>query len=124
MAKRILIVEDDLDNLRITETVLRLAGHEVSSAADGIEALDRLASFKPDLILIDLQLPRLDGWETTRRIKARPGLQSTPIIALTGFALKGDETAARSAGCDDYLAKPCRPAVLREKVDKWLGTDS
>ncbi len=120
MAKRVLIVEDDLDNLRIAETVLRLAGYEVSSAADGADALARLGSFKPDLILMDLQLPRLDGWETTRRIKATPELHSMPVIALTGFALKGDEAAARSAGCDDYLAKPCRPALLREKLKKWL----
>lgn len=121
MPKRILIIEDDPDNRRVTETALRCAGHEVTSATDGIEALERLEGYRPDLILIDLQLPRLDGWATARRIKARPDLGSTPIIALTGFALKGDEAAARAAGCDDYLVKPCRPALLREKVDRWLG---
>ncbi|MGH7857218.1 MAG: response regulator [Candidatus Binatia bacterium] len=124
MGKRILLVEDDADNRRIFETVLRREGYDVTSVVDGVEAIERLATLRPDLVVVDLGLPRLDGWQTVRRMRSTEGLQSVPVIAVTALALQGDEERARSAGCDDYLAKPCPPARLREKVKEWISRGS
>jgi two-component system cell cycle response regulator DivK len=121
MAKTILIIEDDPDNRRIFETVLRREGYEVTSVTDGVEAIERVTTLRPDLVLVDLGIPRLDGWETVRRMKAREELRAVPMIAVTGLALQGDEESARKAGCDDYIAKPCPPTHLREKVRQWIG---
>jgi CheY-like chemotaxis protein len=121
MPKQILVVEDDPDNLRVLATVLSLDGYAVDTVSDGLEALDALADRKADLVLLDLKMPRLDGWETIRRMKADARLQTIPVVAITALALRGDEERARQAGCDDYLAKPCAPRKLRETVRRWIG---
>ena len=120
MGKRILVVEDDEDNRKIVSKILSLEGYEIGEAVDGKEGLDKAQSWKPDLILMDLALPKMDGWEATRQIKANPELKDIPVIALTAFAMRGDEEQARAAGCDDYLPKPARPAEIREVVRKHL----
>jgi two-component system cell cycle response regulator DivK len=121
MAKRILVVEDDADNRRIVAKVLSVDGYEVVEAVDGLEALDRARSERPHLILMDLALPNMDGWEATRRLKSDPETRHIPVVALTAVAMRGDEEQARAAGCDDYIAKPARPAAIRELVRKYTG---
>lgn len=120
MGKRVLIVEDDEDNRKIVTKILSLDGYEVAEAVDGEEGLEKVRTWKPDLILMDLALPRLDGWEATRQLKADPQLRGIPVIALTAFAMRGDEEQAREAGCDDYLPKPARPSEIRDMVRKHL----
>jgi two-component system cell cycle response regulator DivK len=120
MPKRVLVVEDDTDNRRIVVKVLTVDGYEVEEAEDGEGALDVVARKRPDLILMDLALPGLDGWEATRRLKADAATKSIPVVALTAFAMRGDEERARAAGCDDYLAKPARPAAIRAVVKRYL----
>jgi CheY-like chemotaxis protein len=118
---RILIVEDDTANRRVAEAVLVRAGYQVLAAADARAAFAELDRARPAMILLDLELPGLDGFETARKIRERPDGLRIPIVALTAHALRGDEARARAAGCDDYLAKPCRPALLRERVRHWAG---
>jgi two-component system cell cycle response regulator DivK len=121
MAKKILVVEDDTDNRRIVTKVLTVEGYEVVEATDGIEALAQARAVRPDLILMDLALPNLDGWEATRRLKSDPATQAIPVVALTAIAMSGDEEQARAAGCDDYIAKPARPVMIREVVKRYIG---
>lgn len=121
MPKKILVVEDDADNRRIVTKVLSVEGYTVLEAVDGNEALVLTRAERPDLILMDLALPNMDGWEATRQIKADPELRQIPVVALTAFAMRGDEEQARAAGCDDYVAKPARPMVIRAVVKKYLG---
>jgi two-component system cell cycle response regulator DivK len=121
MPKRILVVEDDPDNRRIVAKVLSVEGYHVIEATDGIEALAQARAERPDLILMDLALPNVDGWEATRRLKSDPETRSIPVVALTAVAMRGDEEQARAAGCDDYLPKPARPAAIRAVVKKYTG---
>jgi two-component system cell cycle response regulator DivK len=121
MTKKILVVEDDPDNRRIVEKVLAVDGYTVVEAVDGIEALSKAQAERPDLILMDLALPNMDGWEATRRLKADPLTSRIPVVALTAVAMRGDEERARAAGCDDYLSKPARPAQIRAMVKKYTG---
>jgi two-component system cell cycle response regulator DivK len=121
MAKRVLVVEDDDDNRRIVTKILALDGYEVAEAVNGEQAVETAERWTPDLILMDLALPGMDGWEATRQIKANAALADVPIVALTAFAMRGDEEQARAAGCDDYLPKPARPAQIREMLRKYLG---
>jgi len=121
MAKKILVVEDDTDNRRIVIKVLTVEGYEVVEATDGIEALAQARAVQPDLILMDLALPNLDGWEATRRLKSDPATRAIPVVALTAIAMSGDEERARAAGCDDYIAKPARPMMIREVVKRHIG---
>jgi two-component system cell cycle response regulator DivK len=122
MPKKILVVEDDADNRRIVTKVLSVEGYTVVEAVDGNDALDKVRADRPDLILMDLALPNMDGWEATRQIKADPNLRGIPVVALTAFAMRGDEEQARAVGCDDYVAKPARPMVIRAVVKKHLGS--
>jgi two-component system cell cycle response regulator DivK len=120
MTARILVVEDQADNRTILRDLLTASGFVVLEAEDG-EAGVRLAmAERPDLILMDIQMPLVDGFEATRRIKADPALAAVPIIAVTSYALSGDEAKARGAGCDDYVAKPFSPRALLAKVRDWL----
>jgi two-component system cell cycle response regulator DivK len=121
MAKTILVVEDDADNRRIVTKVLSVEGYHVIEACDGHEALAKARAEHPDLILMDLALPNMDGWEATRHIKADAQLRHTPVVALTAFAMRGDEEQARAAGCDDYVSKPARPMVIRDIVRKYVS---
>jgi two-component system cell cycle response regulator DivK len=121
MTKRILVVEDQEDNRRIIRDLLASAGYELIEALDG-EAGVRLAkSERPDLILMDIQLPLLDGHEATRRIKQTPELRHIPIIVVTSYALSGDDAKAKAAGCDAYVAKPFSPRELLTTIRKFLG---
>ena len=120
MTKRILVVEDQEDNRQILRDLLASTDYEVMEAENGEEALAAVARQRPDLILMDIQLPILDGYEATRRIKADPALRSIPIIAVTSYALSGDEEKARSAGCDDFVPKPYSPRQLLAKIRQYL----
>ena len=120
MTKRILIVEDHEDARRILRDMLETTDYELVEAENGEQALAAVARQRPDLILMDIQLPVLDGYEATRRIKADPALRSIPIIAVTSYALSGDEAKARAAGCDDFIPKPYSPRQLLAKVRQYL----
>jgi two-component system, cell cycle response regulator DivK len=120
MSKRILVVEDQMDSLQIVRDLLRVNGYEMTEAQNGEEALAAVAKERPDLILMDIQLPIMDGYEATRRIKADPSLRSIPIIAVTSYALSGDEEKARAAGCDDFVPKPYSPRQLLAKIRQYL----
>ena len=120
MAPRILVIEDHEENRRILRDLLGHAGYEMLEAVTGDEGVAAAERERPDLILMDIQLPGLDGYEATRRIKAQPHLQAIPIIAVTSYALSGDEQKARDAGCDAYVTKPFSPRVLLAKIRERL----
>jgi two-component system cell cycle response regulator DivK len=120
MRKRILVVEDEEDNRQILRDLLTTVDYEIIEAENGEQALAAVAKQRPDLILMDLQLPILDGYEATRRIKADPALKDVPIIAVTSYALSGDEAKARAAGCDDFVPKPFSPRQLLAKIREYL----
>jgi len=120
MSKRILVVEDHEDNRQILRDLLKSAGYEMVEAWDGDAALRAAASEKPDLILMDIDLPGINGYEATRRLKADPAMRQVPIIVVTSYALSGDEQKARDAGADDYIAKPYSPRQLLAKVRAYL----
>ena len=105
-ATRVLIVDDSEMNIAIAQVVLLAEGFELDTAADGLEALQKVASFAPDLILMDIQMPGKDGLEVTRELKADPATRHIRIVAFTAFAMRGDEAKMRAAGCDAYLSKP------------------
>ena len=120
MNKRVLVVEDQADNRRIVRDLLTRSGYEIIEAVTGEEGVTLAQTQHPDLILMDIQLPVIDGYEATRRIKADPALQHVPIIAVTSYALSGDDVKAFAAGCDGYIAKPFSPRVLLAKVREYL----
>ena len=120
MTKRILVVEDQEDNRQIIRDMLSATDYQITEAENGEEALAAVANQRPDLILMDIQLPILDGYEATRRIKADPALRSIPIIAVTSYALSGEEKKAWAAGCDDYVPKPYSPRQLLAKIRQYL----
>jgi len=119
MTKRILVVEDQEDNRAILRDLLVHAGYEVVEVGDGEKALPAATAHHPDVILMDIQLPLLDGYEATRLIKADPTLKHIPIIVITSYALSGYETHARAAGCDAYVAKPYSPRALLAKIREY-----
>ena len=119
MTKRILVVEDQEDNRQILRDLLSHAGFDVIEVGDGEKALAVTAAQRPDVILMDVQLPLLDGYEATRRIKADPALKHIPIIVITSYALSGDEDKARAAGCDAYVGKPYSPRALLAKIREY-----
>jgi len=120
MTKRILIVEDQEDNRIILRRLLSKAGYDLIEAMNGEDGVALALSMRPDLILMDIQLPVMDGYEATRRIKNNVELKSIPVIAVTSYALSGDEAKARAAGCDAYVAKPFSPRQLLAKVREYL----
>jgi two-component system cell cycle response regulator DivK len=120
MSKTILVVEDQEDNRQILRDLLASAGFRMIEAWDGKQAFTVARSQQPDLILMDIQLPILDGYEATRAIKRDPELKHIPIIAVTSYALSGDETRAREAGCDAYVAKPYSTRHLLAKIGQLL----
>ena len=121
MAKRILVVEDHEENRQIMRDLLTHAGYEMLEAHTGEDGVSAAARERPDLILMDIQLPGIDGYEVTRRIKADPGLRAIPIIAVTSYALSGDDQKALAAGCDAYVTKPFSPRALLGKIREFLG---
>ena len=120
MNKTILVVEDHEDNRRIMRDLLMSSGYEVIEAVTGEEGVTAAETYRPDLILMDVQLPGLNGYEATRRIKANPDLQSIPIIVVTSYALSGDDVKAFEAGCDAYVTKPYSPRELLARIRKFL----
>ncbi|HET7874515.1 MAG TPA: response regulator [Methylomirabilota bacterium] len=120
MSRRILLVEDQEDNRRIVRDLLTSVGYELIEAVTGEEGVAFAEQHRPDLILMDIQLPGLDGYETTRRIKANPALRHIPIIAVTSYALSGDDVKAREAGCDAYVTKPFSPRALLAKIREYV----
>jgi two-component system cell cycle response regulator DivK len=121
VSKRILVIEDTEDNRRILRDLLTNAGFELIEAEDGEKGVAMAAEHRPDLILMDIQLPLVDGYEATRRIKANPDLRRIPIIAVTSYALSGDEAKALAAGCDGYVAKPFSPRKILATVRLFLS---
>jgi len=120
--KKILIVED-VDFNRDLRTQLLEEEFELIAAADGQAGIAAAERERPDLILMDLSLPVIDGWEAARRLKAHADLKSIPIIALTAHAMRGDEAKARASGCDDFLTKPIDEALLFQMLNRYLGTN-
>src|SRR5712692_6104801 len=122
MSKRILVIEDTENNRRILNDLLTNAGFEVMEAVDGEKGVAMAAERRPDLILMDIQLPIVDGYEATRRLKADSALCAIPVIAVTSYALGEDAAKARAAGCDGYISKPYSPRQLLAKVREHLST--
>ncbi|MHC4331611.1 MAG: response regulator [Planctomycetota bacterium] len=120
MKKKILVVEDHEDNRRIVCDLLTSAGYEVLEAVTGQEGVTAAETQGPELIIMDIQLPDFDGYEATRRIKANPALSPIPIIAVTSYALSGDDVKAFEAGCDAYVTKPFSPRELLAKIREHL----
>jgi two-component system, cell cycle response regulator DivK len=120
MSKRILVVEDQEDLRGVLRDLLGSSGYSVLEAVDGRDGVAKALSERPDLILMDIQLPVLDGYDATRQIKADPNLKATPVIAVSSFAMKGDEEKARAAGCDHYVTKPYSPMQLLRIIRGYL----
>ena len=120
MSKLILVVEDQEDNRRIMRDLLTSVGYEVIEAVTGEEGVAAADTHRPDLILMDIQLPGLDGYEATRQIKANPDLEHIPIIVVTSYALSGDDVKAFEAGCNAYVSKPFSPRELLAKIREYL----
>jgi two-component system, cell cycle response regulator DivK len=119
--KRILVVDDNASNLKLFTYLLASPAHDVRTATDAREALDVLTSFQPDLILMDIQLPDIDGLELTRQLRSSPLTRTTTIVAVTAYAMKGDEERARAAGVDGYISKPIEKEAFRRVVAQYLG---
>ena len=122
MSKRILVIEDQEDNRAILRDLLAAAGYSTSEAFNGADGVAKAEAEHPDLILMDIQMPVMDGYEATRRIKANAAIAAIPVIAVTSYALSGDAAKARDAGCDGYVTKPFSPrqllGVIRGFIDK------
>ena len=122
--KTVLLVEDNEDNRIVYSTILRHFGYEVSEALNGEEGIAKARSERPDLILMDISIPIIDGWEATQVLKHDPVTRDIPIIALTAHALASDREKAMEVGCDGYLAKPCEPRAVVAEVQRFLGKDA
>ena len=120
MNRCILVVEDQEDNRRILRDLLTNSGYNLVEAEDGAQALTMAQHERPDLILMDVQIPVLDGYEVTRRLKADPELRVIPIIVVTSYALSGDESKARAAGCNAYVTKPYSTRQLLAKIREYV----
>ncbi|PJF28907.1 MAG: two-component system response regulator [Phototrophicales bacterium] len=117
---RVLVVEDNRDNMMLIQDLLMVLRYEVITALNGIEGVEKATSELPDLILMDLSLPEMDGWTATKTIKANPITAHIPILALTAHAMVGDREKAIDAGCDDYISKPINIVELRTKLALYL----
>jgi CheY-like chemotaxis protein len=120
MADRVLIVDDNPTNLKLVAYLVKAQGYEVETASDAETALAAIATNRPRLILMDLQLPGIDGLELTRRLKADPSTREIKVIALTAYAMKGDHEKAIAAGCDDYVTKPIDTRALPQVIARHL----
>ncbi len=118
--QKILVVEDNQDNRELVVKVLKINGYQVIEAVDGEEALEKTKTENPDLILMDLFIPKIDGYEVTKRLKSDRDLRSIPVIALTAHAMKGDMEVALAAGCDGYIPKPIDVRELPKQIEYFL----
>ena len=121
MGKKILVVEDNSDNRILITDILESLDYEVTVAVDGEQGVQMAKALQPDLILMDLSLPKMDGWTAAGHIKSMNGFANIPIIALTAHAMVGDRERAIQAGCDDYITKPIDLRALTTILQKWLG---
>ena len=119
--RTVLIVEDNEDNRIVYSTILRHHGFVVSEALDGEEGIAKAQRDLPDIILMDISIPIIDGWEVTRQLKSSDATRHIPIIALTAHAMPGDREHAMDVGCDGYLAKPCEPRAVLAEVNRLIG---
>jgi two-component system, cell cycle response regulator DivK len=124
MTKRVLVVEDQEDLRGVLRDLFTSSGYIVIEAVDGAAGVARAKSDRPDIILMDIQMPIIDGYEATRQIKSDPDLTSIPIVAVSSFAMKGDEEKARAAGCDEYVTKPYSPIQLLRMIRGYLGDNA
>ena len=121
MAKTVLIVEDNELNMKLFRDLLEAHGYQTSGTSNGFEALNLVRKMRPDLILMDIQLPQVSGLEVTRWIKDDPDLRAIPVVAVTAFAMKGDEERIREGGCEAYLSKPISVGKFIETVRRFIG---
>ena len=121
MAKTVLIVEDNELNMKLFRDLLEAHGYQTSATSNGFEALDLVRKLRPDLILMDIQLPQVSGLEVTRWIKDDPELRAIPVVAVTAFAMKGDEERIREGGCEAYIAKPISVSHFLDTIKRLLG---
>jgi two-component system cell cycle response regulator DivK len=121
MAKTVLIVEDNELNMKLFRDLLEAHGYQTSGTSNGYEALDLVRKLRPDLVLMDIQLPQVSGLEVTRWIKDDPELRAIPVVAVTAFAMKGDEERIREGGCEAYLSKPISVGKFIETVRRFIG---
>lgn len=121
MSKKVLIVEDDPKNMKLAMMTLKSCGYDLICAVDGEEAVNTAFAEKPDIILMDMQLPKISGIDATRQIREHPDLLEIPILALTAYAMKGDEDKYIDAGCTAYMSKPINTRELPVKVAELLG---
>jgi two-component system cell cycle response regulator DivK len=124
MSKCVLLIEDQEDNRRIVRDLLTSAGYQLIEAVTGEDGVALAEQHRPDLILMDFLLPGLNGYDATRLIKSKPELQRIPIIAVTSYALSGDDVKAIEAGCDAYIAKPFSPRELLAKIREFLPAET
>lgn len=118
--KKVLIVEDNDKNLYLLRFLIEQLGHQVIEARDGGNGVKIAIAEKPDIILMDIQLPVLDGYETTRQIRSMDAFKDVPIIAITSYAMVGDREKTLAAGCTDYIEKPIQPEIFIQKIQKYL----
>lgn len=117
----VLVVEDYQDAREMYSEYLRFSGFDVIEASNGMEAIEQATVQQPDIILMDLALPKVDGWEATRQLKSDPRTKDIPVVALTGHALAGHADSAQKAGCDAFVTKPCLPDALVAEIQRMLG---
>ncbi len=120
MKKKILYIEDNEQNLYLITFILEKHGYEVCAARDGQEGIDCAATIRPDLILLDIQLPHMDGYAVARQLRANPDLAEIPIVAVTSYAMAGDRDKALEAGCNGYIEKPINPDTFLQQVEQHL----
>ena len=121
MKKKILVIEDNEQNLYLVQFILEKHGHEVSTATNGRQGIELAANLKPDLILLDIQLPVMDGYTVAHNLRLNPDLQTTPIVAVTSYAMTGDKIKALAAGCNGYIEKPINPDTFIGQVEEHLS---
>jgi len=121
-APLVLVVEDYQDAREMYSAYLQFSGYRVAEATNGLEAIEQATALMPDIILMDLALPKMDGWEATRRLKLNQATRHIPIVALTGHALAGHAEGARQAGCDSFVTKPCLPDALVAEIKRMLAS--
>jgi two-component system alkaline phosphatase synthesis response regulator PhoP len=121
MGKKILVIEDDPGSRRLTEFTLKRVGYEVLTAGNGLEGLNRIKRDKPDLVVLDVMLPGIDGYEIARRIRSAPETKKLPILMLSGKVRAEDKAVGMQVGANDYLSKPASPTLIVQKVTALLG---